>query len=324
MPGSVVNNRKPLDPKAKSLLTAIAVAGVTPICSVPAARARVEVESRMARMNIPVRAVRQTTNLTIHHLTAPLRLRIYEPDGTGPFPVILFFHGGGWVFFDLDTYDPICSHLCDMSGCLVISADYRRAPEHRFPAATEDCLSALRWAVNHCREFGGDPEKIFVAGDSAGANLATVTAIQWHTQGHNPLCGQILLYPVTDHYSREKPSATEFDDGFGLSRTDMHWFWDQYLRDPSEGNSPMASPLLAETLQGLPPALVIVSGYDPLRDDGLFYANRLKEAGVPVTLLFYEEMIHGFVSYLGILKQGLDAIRRIGAWINETEKPLKG
>lgn len=324
MPGSDVNSRKPLDPKAKSLLTAIAVAGVTPISSVPAARARVEVEGRMARMNIPVRPVGRTTDLTIPHALIPLKIRIYEPEGSGPFPVIVFFHGGGWVFFDLDTYEPICTHLCSIAGCVVISVDYRRAPEFRFPAAIDDCLIATQWAAIHCREYSGNPEKLFLAGDSAGANLATVTAMQWRAQGYHPLCGQILLYPVTDHYSREKPSANEFDDGFGLSRADMHWFWDQYLMDTSDGDSPLASPLLAETLQGLPPALVIVSGYDPLRDDGLFYAHRLKEAGIPLTLLYYEEMIHGFVSYLGILKQGLEAIRRISAWINDPEQPLTG
>ena len=126
MPGSDVNRRKPLDPKAKSLLTAIAVAGITPIYTIPAAQARLEVESRMARMNIPVKAVRRITNLTIPHPSIPLKVRVYEPDGTGPFPVIVFFHGGGWVFFDLDTYDPICSHLADISGCVVISVDYRR------------------------------------------------------------------------------------------------------------------------------------------------------------------------------------------------------
>ena len=314
-----------LDPKAKALLTAIAATGEIDIDAIPLGVARTQIEKRFAKMKIPVRTVGSVLESSFMGPGGEIAVRIYIPAGKGPFPVIVFFHGGGWVLFHLDTYDPICTHLCTASACIVVSVDYRLAPENKFPAATDDCLAATRWIAVHCTEWNGDPDRIFLAGDSAGGNLATVTAIRIRDECGPTLKGQVMIYPVTDYFEPEKLSYVEFADGFGLTKNDMFWFWDKYLENKADALSPNASPLRVPSLSGLPPALVIVSGYDPLRDEGIAYANRLKEAGNPVTLSVYHDMIHGFISYLGILKQGDTAIKEIAGWIekinNEMTKP---
>jgi acetyl esterase len=306
-----------LDPKAKALLTAIAAAGVPSIESVPLAQARELVENGMRRMKIPVRPVGAISEvqISVENPTESIPLRIYTPSAPGPYPVILFFHGGGWVFFNVEDYDPICTHLCEASGCLVVSVGYRRSPEYKFPSAVNDCYRAALFTAGHCADWGGDPEHIFISGDSAGGNLAAVTALRIRDEGGPPVSGQILIYPVTDHFLHKKTSAGLFAEGYNLSSKDMEWFWEKYLQTAEEGRSHLASPLLASTHTGLPPALVIVSGFDPLRDEGLEYAEKLTRGGVSVKLLVYKEMIHGFLSYLGILKQGKAAIGEIAAWI---------
>ena len=304
-----------LDPKAKALLTAIATAGEIDIDAIPLDVAREQIEKRFTRMRIPVKPVGSVLDSSFSGPGGEIAVRIYTPEGGGPFPVIIFFHGGGWVLFHLDTYDPICTHLCVASACIVVSVDYRLAPENKFPAATDDCLAAARWIATHCTEWNGDPLWIFLAGDSAGGNLATVTAIRIRNEGGPNLKGQVMIYPVTDYFKPEKPSYTVFAEGFGLTKNDMFWFWDKYLENDADALSPTASPLRVPNLSRLPPALVIVSGYDPLRDEGIAYAKRLEEAGIPVTLSVYHDMIHGFISYLGILNQAEIAIEEISAWI---------
>lgn len=312
-----------LDPRAKALLTAFAVAGIPSIKNIPVEHAREMVENGMARMKSPVARVGAVHNITLDGPAGKLPARIYVPEGRGPFPVVIFFHGGGWVFFDLDAYDSICTHLCKSAQSLIISLGYRRSPEYKFPAAIDDCLVASRWIADHCNKWNGDPEHIFLAGDSAGGNLAAVTAIRIRDEGGPSIRGQVLIYPVTDHYDREKASAREFADGFNLSQEDLHWFWDQYLEDPADGLNPLASPLLARDLSGLPPALVLVAGYDPLHDDGIEYARRLTAEGVEVKLLNYGDMIHGFISYLGIFRQGKEAIDEIASWIHQSPDAVK-
>ena len=306
-----------LDQKAKALLTAIAAAGETDIDAVPLDVAREQIEKRFAKMKIPVTSVDSVLDRSFEGPGGEIAIRIYTPAGKGPHPVIVFFHGGGWVLFHLDTYDPICTHLCDTNKSIVVSVDYRLAPENKFPAATNDCLAATRWIGEHCKVWNGDPSRTFLAGDSAGGNLATVTALRIRDEGGPPITGQILIYPVTDYFKPEKSSYFEFAEGFGLTENDMYWFWDKYLDKVEDARNPYAAPLLASDLSGLPPALVIVSGYDPLRDEGLAYAKRLAEAGVPVQMSFYGDMIHGFLSYLGILKQAVNAVNEISAWIKK-------
>lgn len=320
-----------LDPKAKALLTAIAAAAQPHIYDIPLALAREQVENGMASMNIPVKDVGQIRNYRLSLAGRDLPVRVYVPVrkeqqgfDENP-PVIVFFHGGGWVFFDLDTYDPICTHLCDTASAYVVSVGYRRSPEYKFPVAVEDCFEATDWILKNAGQWDLPVEKMFLAGDSAGGNLAAVTALrlrdEWRSAGKDqgPGCkniaGQILIYPVTDFWKPEKQSYLEFADGYGLSKTDMVWFWNQYLENQDDADNQYVSPLRKADLRGLPPALVIVSGHDPLRDEGLMYAERLKESGVEVSTLVYEEMIHGFLSYIGILKQGYQALRKIGSWI---------
>ena len=307
--------RKPLDPKAAALLSAIAAASSFDLNTMPIEEARNQVNQGYARMKIPVQPVGSVQNIKINTRDGELPLRIYTPEGTAPFPVIVFFHGGGWVFFDLDAYDPICSHLCKLAGYIMVSVDYRLSPEYRFPAAIDDSLAATRWVSENISGFGGDPGKLFLAGDSAGGNLATVTALRIRDEGGPAITGQVIIYPVTDYCEPEKRSFIEFAEGFGLTRESLKWFWHEYLADIADSKNPLAAPLLAPDVANLPPAIIILAGYDPLYDDGLAYAERLAEAGVKVTLSVYEEMIHGFISYLGILPQAHVAITEITTWL---------
>ncbi len=308
----------PLDPKAKALLTAIAVAGDPAIDKIPLSLAREQVEKGYARMKIPSQKVHSNIDILIPGPAGNLPARIYYPSDKENLPLLLFFHGGGWVFFHLDAYDPICTHLCQASECIVVSVDYRLAPEYKFPAATDDCLAATKWMAAHAWEWKIDPDRIILAGDSAGGNLATVTALRIRDEGGPALSGQVLIYPVTDYTQPEKASYHEFSEGYGLTREAMFWFWEKYLDQEEDKTNPYAIPLLAENLSGLPPALIIVTGYDPLKDEGIAYARRLDEAGVTVKLSVYEDMIHGFLSYIGILKQAKTAIGEISTWIKKT------
>jgi acetyl esterase len=312
----------PLDPKAKALLTAIAAAGEPAIDSIPLDVARAQVEKGMARMNIPVMPVGFIKNTSFMGSGREIPVRIYIPEGEGPFPVMVFFHGGGWVLFSLDTYDPMCTHICSMAGCIVTSVDFRLSPEHKFPAAIDDCLDASRWIAEHCMEWNGDASRIFLSGDSAGGNLAAVTALRIRDEGGPAIKGQVLIYPVTDYFQPEKPSYAEFADGYSLTRDALKWFWNMYLSSSDDAADPRTSPLRASGLSGLPPALVIVSAYDPLRDDGIAYAKRLAAAGVSVNMSLYEDMIHGFISYLGIFRQATTALEEISEWVRKTSLPV--
>src|SRR5262249_5257951 len=217
------------------------------------------------------------------------------PAGDGPLPLLMYFHGGGWVIGDLDTCEGICRSLANGAGCIVVAVDYRLAPEHRYPAAAEDCYAATAWAAEHARELGGDSRRIAVGGDSAGGTLTTVVALMARDRGGPPLGHQLMVYPVTEH-SYETASYRDFADGYLLNLELMTYFWNQYLGGASDGLDRYASPLRAPDLRGLPPALVITAEFDPLRDEGEAYAARLREAGVPVTLSRYDGVFHAFFS----------------------------
>lgn len=210
----------------------------------------------------------------------PINIRIYTPDTDGPFPIILFFHGGGFVIGDLDSHDPICRDLCVKSNHIVIAVDYRLAPEHPFPAAVQDCLDALGWTVENSENINGMKNRIVTAGDSAGGNLATVVALQARTLFPGLLKGQILLYPTTHHYSYGTQSYQEKGKGYGLSSAMMVWFWDLYYQNskalaPGQVEHELATPLAVDDLSELPPALIIIAENDPLRDEAVAYAERL-------------------------------------------------
>jgi acetyl esterase len=222
-------------------------------------------------------------------------VRIYTPEGSGPFPLIAFFHGGGFVLCSLETHDELCRAMCRDAGAVVVSVDYRLAPEAKYPAAADDCYAATAWCAAHAAELGADAARLVVAGDSAGGNLAAVTALRARDLGAPRIRHQVLIYPAT-HCDFDTPSYRENAQGYFLTADAMRWFWAHYLENPAQASEPYACPAHAADLKGLPPATVITAEYDPLRDEGEDYAAQLRAAGVPVVLKRYDGMIHGFVS----------------------------
>ncbi|HEY0183363.1 MAG TPA: alpha/beta hydrolase [Rhodopila sp.] len=301
-----------VDPQIQMLLD---LGGALPplhTLSVEAARAQ------YAARAFPGMRVPDVATVTDRDMQGPggsLALRVYTPLGNGSFPLIVFFHGSGFVLCSLDTHDVMCRNLCAGTGCVVVSVDYRLAPEAKFPAATEDCLAATRWAAANAAALNADPSRVLVAGDSAGGNLAAVTAVRVRDEGGPRLLGQLLIYPVTDYYDAETPSMTQNAEGYGLGRAGMIWFWNHYLADPSHGAHPHASPFRVADLSGLPPALVITAEYDPLRDEAEYYADRLIKAGVPTLMRRWDGMNHGFFFWPGVVDKSTAAIDEACAWV---------
>ena len=301
-----------LDPQLAALLALGAGAPRTE--TLPVAAARAQYEARIAAMP-PAAPVAAVTERMMQGPGGPLRLRIYTPPGEGPFPLMVFFHGSGFVLCSLDTHDGICRNLCAGSGCLVVSVDYRLAPEHPFPAAPEDCLAATHWAVAQAAGLGADAARLVLAGDSAGGNLAAVTALRLRDEGGPRPVGQVLLYPVTDWHSPGTPSYAENAEGYGLTRATMEWFWGHYLPDASLSAHPHVAPLRTPDLAGLPPALVQSAEYDPLRDEAELYAGRLSAAGVPVRMTRWPGMNHGFLFWTGRVEGATAAMAEACAWV---------
>lgn len=267
-------------------------------------------------------AVGSAVDRVIQGPGGPLPLRIYSPDRSGPLALVLFMHGGGFVFGSIDGYyDHVCRVICAQANCRVISVAYRLAPEDKFPAATDDCYAVLLWAVSHAAELGIDQSRVFVAGGSAGANLATVTALRARDAGGPALRGQVLLYPITQHHTPPTSSSLACATGYYLTRADVVWFWKQYLRDDADTRNPYAIPQQAQSLAGMPPALVISAQYDPLRDEGEQYARRMQNDGVAVTLSRYAGMIHGFLAFP--TDKARTALDQCVQWINATAAPAR-
>lgn len=295
-----------LDPQAKALLDQIKAMGAPQLHTLSVADAR-QALIELAAMQGPPQAIAKIEDRTIPAPAAAIPARVYTPEGRGPLPVLVYFHGGGWVLGSLDTTDGICRALANGAGCIVVSVDYRLAPEHRFPAAADDALHATQWVAANAASLGGDPKRIAVAGDSAGGNLTAVVAQMARDRGTPALAFQLLIYPVTDA-NFETVSYRDNADDYLLTRDAMRWFWDHYVPDAAERSNPYASPLRASSLKGLPPALVITAEFDPLRDEGEAYAARMREAGVPVTLTRYNGMVHGFFGMAAVLDQARTAI----------------
>ena len=221
-----------------------------------------------------------------------LPVRIYTPDAEAPLGIAVFFHGSGFVICDLDTHDHECRVLANRAGVIVVSVDYRLAPEHKFPAAIDDGLAALGWVAANAASLGGDPARVALVGDSAGGNIAAVVAQLAHRAGGPPVAFQMLIYPVTD-LRGDTQSFVDNASGYGLSAEAMRWYVEQYVRTEADVLDPRGSPLLAKSLAGLPPAFVAVCEYDPLRDEGKQYALRMRDAGIDVTVRRYDGAIHG-------------------------------
>jgi acetyl esterase/lipase len=301
----------PLDPQAQKLADALAALGLKPIEDSTPAEARESMRARTAGLG-PFEDVAGVADHRVPVEGGEITVRVYTPGGAGPRPALVFYHGGGWVIGDLYTHDGICRALANAAGCVVASVDYRLAPEFKHPVAGEDSYAALRWVVANAGRLGIDPRRVAVGGDSAGGHLSTVVALMARDRGGPPLVQQVLLYPVTSH-DLDTPSYHENATGYVLTREAMRWFWRHYLPDPAAGREPYASPLLAPSLAGLPPALVITAECDPLRDEGEAYAARLRDAGVPVTLTRYTGMFHGFFRMTRLLDKAKAALDEVAA-----------
>ena len=296
----------PLDPQAQAVLEQMADAGLPPLGSVSVEETRQGMVAATAAGEEP-EPVAKVEDRSIPGPGGQIPVRIYTPQGSGPFPILVYFHGGGWVIGNVDTHDPTCRTLTNAAGCVVVSVDYRLAPEHKFPAAVDDCYAATQWVAANAAAINGDSGRIAIGGDSAGGNLTAVVAIEARDGGGPPLVFQLLVYPVTD-YSFSTPSYRDNADGYLLTKDSMVWFWDHYLRTEADGQDHRASPLRASDLTGLPPALVITAEYDPLRDEGEAYAARLQESGVSVTCTRYDGMIHGFYGLTAVVDQARKAV----------------
>ncbi|MEH2255845.1 alpha/beta hydrolase [Nostoc sp.] len=241
-----------------------------------------------------------------------LLARIYLPKGKGPFPVLVYFHGGGWVIANLDTYDSSCRALTNAANCMVVSVAYRQAPEHKFPAAAEDAYAATQWVMANAARINGDPKRVAVGGESAGGNLAAVTCLMARDRGGKIPVHQMLIYPITN-YAFDTPSYQENANAKPLNKAMMIWFWSQYLNSQSDGNNPYASPLRAENLRGLPPATVITAEIDPLRSEGEAYAKRLREAGSSVKAINYNGVTHEFFGTGAVVDKAKQAVKEAAA-----------
>ena len=294
-----------LAPEAAALVEAMQAHGFTGFAGLGVERARKMVEATSRPGSGP--GMHSVEDLRSGVGDVPVRL--YRPSDAALLPVVMFFHGGGWVLGSLDSHDLLCRQIAAATGAAVVAADYRLAPEHPFPAAVEDAWAAARWVLEHGHELGLDPTKAAVAGDSAGGNLAAVVARLARDAGL-ALRHQVLIYPVIDR-RLDRPSMIDNATGYVLEREDMDWFWAQYDPDGSAATDPMAVPIAAPDLSGLAPALVITAEHDPLRDEGEDYAARLVDHGVPTTLRRYDGVFHGFVAMSGFLAAADDALTTV-------------
>jgi acetyl esterase len=289
---------KTLDPQAKALMDIVARAAAPAFHTLDVAKAREETRKLHAYFSDEAPAVASVREMAVPNQGGTIPARFYRPLGStarSTLPLLVFFHGGGWTVGDLDSYDPLCRKLANEAQCGVLSVDYRLAPEHPFPAAVDDAYAATAWASEHARELRVDAARIAVGGDSAGGNLAAVTAILARDRGAPALVFQLLVYPATDQGS-ERPSWQQFGRGYLLELESIRYFQMKYLRHARDYHDWRASPLLRSDLEGLPPALVITAGFDPLLDDCVAYSQRLRAAGVEVEYRCFDGMIHGFLT----------------------------
>jgi len=299
----------PLDPQIEFVIGLVKKANAPEFWQLTPDQAREQYSLRVAKLAVK-EPIFRTEDRRIPGPGSPIPIRIYTPHEAKAgekLPVLLWFHGGGFVIGSIDTHDSVCRMLANQADCIVVSADYRLAPECKFPAAVEDCEAALKWVALHAVEFGADPQAIGVGGDSAGANLATVVAILARDAGHPKIAFQLLIYPCAAP-EPETPSHYKFAEGYVLSRNTITWFFRLYQRSRADSNDFRFAPLIADDLANLPPALVLVAGYDPLRDEGVDYAKRLIEAGNRVRLVNYEGMIHGFILMGGAVDDAKRAV----------------
>jgi acetyl esterase len=300
----------PLDPQVEAMRAEREANQVPQLYTQTLAEARAADLASIQAAGGDVEAVHHVENLATDD---GLPLRVYRPEQDGPLPTLIYFFGGGWTLGSIETADGISRKLANAVPCQVIAVGYRRAPEHPFPAAVHDCHTATQWIAAHAHELQVDPTRLVVGGDSAGGNLAAATTLLARDNGPE-LAGQLLVYPNT-LYGSDTISMRNGDDPYLFNKTSVGWYWDHYLTDSADGLNPLASPLLAESHANLPPALVITAEYDPLRDEGEYYAEKLHAADVPTTLSRYDGMVHGFFAMSGVLDGGKKAMAEAATWL---------
>ncbi|PXX10442.1 alpha/beta hydrolase [Mycolicibacterium moriokaense] len=268
--------------------------GFPPVHTMSGAEARAVIRSRFVAPSNP-EEVGDVRDASVHGPAGDVTVRIYRPARmSGPVPTVVYAHGGGFVFCDLDSHDGLCRSFANLIPAVVVSVDYRLAPEHRWPAAAEDVLAVAQWAARNADALGGDAGRIVVGGDSAGGNVAAAAALMARDHGAPPLAAQLLIYPmIAADFGTE--SYRLFGEGFYNPRPTLQWYWDQYVPSPADREHPYASPLHAE-LSGVPPTVLLTAGHDPLRDEGIAFGHALEAAGVPTTRRHYDGCIHGFIT----------------------------
>jgi acetyl esterase len=306
-------------PEIRSLLDQQATSGRPPLHHQSVEQARAFHVADAAALNGPPAPVAAVADRLVPGPAGELPVRVYTPEGSPPFPIVVFFHGGGWVVGTLDTYDPLCRALAAATPAVVVSVDYRLAPEHRWPAAVEDAYAATEWASRNAAGLGGAQHRLAVAGDSAGGNLAAVVALGARDRGGPAIAFQLLVYPVLDA-AGGTASWREYADGYHLTADGMRWYWDHYLGG-ADGAAPDASPLRAAFVGGLPPALVIGAEYDILRDEGEAYAARLAEAGVDASASRHAGVVHGFVRWRAVTGAAGDALQEAATALRSALAP---
>jgi acetyl esterase len=306
----------PIDPQIQAVMDQVAALNLPPHYEVGAVQARA---NAALRPRAPGPEVASVVDRSVPGPDGDVPVRVYTPEGVGPFPVLVYIHGGGMVIGTLDTSDGSCRHLCDKVGCVVVSVDYRLAPEHTFPAAPEDCYAVTKWVAENSSEIAADPSRIAVGGESAGGNLAAAVALMTRDRGGPTVLLQVLLYPMTS-YDFDSASYHENAEGYSLTRTTMMWYWDQYLGSKADVTNPYAIPASSTNLKGVAPAIVLTAEFDPLRDEGEAYAKQLSAAGVNTTCTRYDGVIHGFFGMSAVVDKSKEAVNQVAAALKDAFK----
>jgi len=311
-----------LDKQTAAILAQGAETGAPPLYELSAPDARVALREMTFALDAAETPVAKREERSIPGPNGNIPVRIYWPEtADSALPILLLYHGGGWTLGDMDTHENVCRYYCENAGVIVINVDYRLAPEHKFPAGVDDCYAALEWAGEHATEIGGDAARIAVTGDSAGGNLSAVVCQLAKARGGPAIAFQALAYPsvdLTEEANEKYASRKKFGGGeYFLGDKDFVWLIGHYLEDMALLRDPRVSPILTEDLSGLPPALVITAGFDPLRDEGKAYADRLAAAGVPVEYKCFETTIHGFMSFSGGVDAGKEGLALVANRVKE-------